>query len=241
MATPVLLHSCCAPCSLAILEWLLVNDYEPTVFYYNPNIYPHEEYLLRKNEAVRYCKNLGVRFVDADPDHQMWLERVKGLENEPERGARCRVCFGVRMQATALMAKELGIRYFTTTLAGSRWKRLEQIREAALEAAAKVGPEVEYWDRDWKKGGLQERRSQLLKEGDFYNQLWCGCEFSMGHLLERDKSTLPEHVWALLPALKVREEERAKARANAEGAAHAATKDATPKEAAKTGSPSSSS
>ena len=192
--TPVLLHSCCAPCSSAILEWLLANDYEPTVFYYNPNIFPHEEYLVRKDECMRYCAKLGVRYVDADPDHAAWREAVRGLEDEPERGARCRVCFGLRLKATALKARELGIPLFTTTLAGSRWKRLEQIREAGLEAAALVGGGVEYWDRDWKKGGLQVRRGELLKEEGFYNQLWCGCEFSMGHLVKFERERLPEYV-----------------------------------------------
>ncbi len=208
MPTPVLLHSCCAPCSSAILEWLLNNDYAPTVFYYNPNIYPEAEYLTRKNECIRYCETLNVPFVDGDADHAKWLEAVKGLEDEPERGARCRACFGHRMAATALKAKELGITRFTTTLAGSRWKRLDQIREAALEAQARVSG-TEYWDRDWKKGGLQERRGELLKLHDFYNQLWCGCEFSMGHLLKRDPSDLPEHVLGLLDDIRAREAAKA--------------------------------
>ena len=101
MTTPVLLHSCCAPCSAAIVEWLLANDYAPTVFFFNPNIFPREEYDVRKNECVRYCRELGVPFVDGDYDHELWLRAVKGLEHEPERGARCRACFGLRMEATA--------------------------------------------------------------------------------------------------------------------------------------------
>ena len=81
---------------------------------------------------------------------------MKGLEHEPERGARCRACFGLRMEATADAAERLGFDRFTTTLAGSRWKRLDQIREAAAEAVARH-PKTSYWDKDWKKGGLQER------------------------------------------------------------------------------------
>ena len=91
-------------------------------------------------------------------------------------------------------------RRFTTTLAGSRWKRLDQIREAALEAAA-LHPGTTYWDQNWRKGGLQERRGEILREENFYNQLWCGCEFSMGHLRERDPSDLPAHMKPYLEAL----------------------------------------
>lgn len=197
MKEPVLLHSCCAPCSSAILEWLLQNDFEPTVFYFNPNIFPEEEYLVRKNECIRYCEKLGVRFVDGDRDHGAWREAVKGYENEPERGARCRICFGLRMRATAAAAHQLGIKRFTTTLAGSRWKRLDQVNEAGFEAAA-LYPDTEYWDRNWRKGGLQQRRGEIVKEMQFYNQLWCGCEFSMGHLAERSPEEVPEYVRHLI-------------------------------------------
>lgn len=198
----VLLHSCCAPCSSAILEWMLANEHRPTVFYFNPNIFPEAEYLLRKNEAQRYCKKLGVPFIDGDYDHALWRRAVQGLENEPERGRRCRVCFGVRMEAAAQTAASLGIPCFTTTLAGSRWKRLEQIHEAGFEAAARH-PETRYWDMNWRKGGLQTRRGELLAQENFYNQLWCGCEFSMGHLKDRSPSELPEHVIDLIfPGLR---------------------------------------
>lgn len=190
--TPVLLHSCCAPCSSAILEWLRHHGFAPTVFYFNPNIFPREEYEVRKSEAKRYCEKLGIPFIDGDYDHQKWRDAVKGLENEPERGARCRVCFGERMRAAAIAAREHGFTHFTTTLAGSRWKRLEQIREAAQEAAALTG--THYWDMDWRKGGLQNRRGELLAQEGFYNQQWCGCEFSMGHLAQKDPATLPSYV-----------------------------------------------
>lgn len=197
MSTKVLLHSCCAPCSAAILEWLLANDYEPTVFYFNPNIFPLEEYLVRKNECIRYCEKLGVKFIDADYDHEAWRAAVRGLENEPERGRRCRACFGLRMLASAKAASDLGIELFTTTLAGSRWKLLSQVEEAGLEAEKAV-PGTKYWAKNWRKGGLQQRRGKLLEENKFYNQLWCGCEFSMGHLSQRDPQELPEYVRSLI-------------------------------------------
>ena len=102
---------------------------------------------------------------------------MAGLEEEPERGERCLQCFRMRMEATARLAHELGISQFATTLASSRWKRLDQISEAGL-AAALPYPDVEFLDRNWRKGGLQERRNILLKENGFYNQQYCGCEFS---------------------------------------------------------------
>ena len=174
------------------------------MFFFNPNIFPREEYDVRKNECVRYCRELSVPFVDGDYDHELWLRAVKGLEHEPERGARCRACFGLRMEATADAAERLGFERFTTTLAGSRWKRLDQIREAAAEAVARH-PKTSYWDKDWKKGGLQERRSVLLKENGFYNQLWCGCEFSIGHLVRKAPEELPEYIRRAVDELRLKE------------------------------------
>lgn len=173
----VLLHSCCAPCSSAIIEWMLQNDVEPTIFYCNPNIYPEEEYLIRKNEITRYAHKLGLTIIDDDYDHEAWRECVKGHEEEPERGSRCLECFKMRLLRTARKCAELNIESFTTTLASSRWKSLEQINNAGRWAAEQVGG-VTFDERNWRKGGLQERRNQLLKENNFYNQLYCGCEFS---------------------------------------------------------------
>lgn len=177
----VLLHCCCAPCSSAILEWMLANDYRPTLFYFNPNIFPETEYLIRKNELTRYAKEKGLRVIDGDYDHAAWREAVKGHEMQPERGSRCQICFNLRLTETAKVAKREGITLFTTTLASSRWKSLEQINEAGLLAQS-LYPETQWWDRNWRKGGLQKRRNELLRENGFYNQLYCGCEFSMQRL-----------------------------------------------------------
>lgn len=173
----VLLHSCCAPCSAAVLEWMLSHDIRPVVFYFNPNIFPRDEYEKRKNELNRHCAHLGVEVIDGDWDHAAWLAGVKGLENEPERGKRCEACFVMRLRAAAKLAHERGIRRFTTTLASSRWKSLEQVT-AAGQLAASEFDDVEYWDKNWRKDGLQDRRNALLKTYGFYNQTWCGCEFS---------------------------------------------------------------
>ena len=184
----VLLHTCCAPCSSAIIEALMQNGITPVIYYCNPNIYPQEEYEIRKNECTRYAQSLGLEIVDADYDHENWLDAVKGMENEPERGGRCLKCFKLRLLRTAQYASERGIKVITTTLASSRWKSLDQINEAGLWAcqqltarrsSAAPHDEVIWWDHNWRKGGLQERRLQIIKEYDFYNQLYCGCEFSM--------------------------------------------------------------
>lgn len=178
----VLLHSCCAPCSSAIVECMLANDIRPTLFFYNPNIDPEDEYLRRKDEAVRFATTVGVGFVDADYDHDEWLRGVCGLEDEPERGRRCLECFRLRLSRAALYAHEHGFGVMTTTLASSRWKRLDQICEAGRAAVAPYGG-LTFWEQNWRRGGLQERRNVLLKQYAFYNQQYCGCEFSRRQLM----------------------------------------------------------
>lgn len=213
----VLLHCCCAPCSSAIIEWMMNNDVTPVLYYNNPNIYPYEEYIIRKNELTRYVTSLGLRVIDDDsrPDwqgwehyHQCWKDAVSGLEHEPERGRRCLECFKLRLLAAAKIAVEEGIETFTTTLASSRWKNLDQINKAGEWAAEQVNNrlaseheddtlasehcantlaseqgndhlfQLHFDGRNWRKGGLQQRRNELLKQNGFYNQQYCGCEFS---------------------------------------------------------------
>lgn len=174
----VVLHTCCAPCASAIIEHLLNNNIEPVIYYCNPNIYPIEEYEKRKAEITKHAKELGLTIVDEDYNHEEWLCAVTGLEHEPERGKRCLECFKYRMHKTAQWAVENGYQTFTTTLASSRWKLQTQIDEAGFEAENR-NPGSKYWDRNWRKGGLSERRSQLVKELGFYNQTYCGCEFSI--------------------------------------------------------------
>ena len=191
----VLLHCCCAPCSAAIIEWMLNNDIEPVLFYYNPNIYPQEEYLIRKNELTRYAERLKLTVIDGDYDYQLWKDwachnlNTTNLQDFPERGSRCLECFKLRLLETAKKCRELGLEQFTTTLASSRWKSLDQINAAGQWAAEMVNgeglmvngekPTVTFWDKNWRKGGLQDRRNALLKENGFYNQQYCGCEYSI--------------------------------------------------------------
>lgn len=174
----VLLHSCCAPCSGAILECMLENGIRPTIFFSNANIFPQQEYELRKNEIIRYSDSLGLETVDDDYDHAAWLGCVRGLEREPERGARCTECFRFRLLRAARYAAENGYDLLTTTLASSRWKDLDQVNAAGQWACAQVEGAPLWWAQNWRKGGLQPRRNEIIKEQEFYNQDWCGCEFS---------------------------------------------------------------
>ena len=163
-ADKVLLHTCCAPCSSAIIECMMQHHITPVIYYCNPNIYPQEEYIIRKEECTRYAQSLGLEIIDADYDHENWRCHIIGMEQEPERGAR--------------YAHEHGFSVITTTLASSRWKSLEQINEAGQYATASY-PDVTYWEQNWRKGGLSERRIAIIKEYNFYNPQYCGCEFSM--------------------------------------------------------------
>ena len=190
----VLLHCCCAPCSSAIIEWMMANGTRPTLYFCNPNIYPEQEYLIRKQELLRYASQLSLRVIDDEsmPSwtswsayHASWLSAVRGMEDEQERGPRCLLCFKLRLLSAARMAQREGIKVFTTTLASSRWKSIVQIAEAGEWAAQQVGGGVMFDARNWRKGGLQQRRNELLRENGFYNQLYCGCEFSLRQTEQR--------------------------------------------------------
>ena len=173
----VLLHACCAPCAGAVLERMVADGLRPVVFFSNSNIDSAEEYALRRDTLARYAASLGVEMVDDAYDHAAWLQAVAGLEHEPERGARCAQCFRFRLGRAARYAAENGFDTLATTLASSRWKSLEQVNAAGAAACETVSG-VDWWDRNWRKGGLQQRRSEIIREQGFYNQNWCGCEFS---------------------------------------------------------------
>ena len=174
----ILLHACCAPCSGAIVEYLVREGIHPVIFYSNANIVPREEYQTRLSECIRYAEKWGLELVADEYDHAAWSACARGLEQEPERGARCLECFKFRLLRAAQYAAAHGFDTLTTTLASSRWKSLEQVNAAGEWACAQVSG-VQWWPRNWRKGGLQERRNQILREENFYNQRYCGCEFSM--------------------------------------------------------------
>ncbi|MCY4643466.1 MAG: epoxyqueuosine reductase QueH [Bacteriovoracales bacterium] len=174
----LLLHSCCAPCAGEMMEAMVESGIHLTVFFYNPNIHPVREYEIRKNENIRYCQKLGIPFVDADYDVDRWFARAKGLEWEPERGARCTLCFDMRFERTALYAHEHAFSLWATSLGISRWKNMEQIN-ASGHRAGRAYPNVSYWDFNWRKGGGSARMYEIAKREQFYQQEYCGCVYSL--------------------------------------------------------------
>lgn len=175
----LLLHSCCAPCSSICLS-ILSNYFHVTVFYYNPNMDTEEEYEKRKNEQKRFINEYPAKykidFLDCDYDNETFLNRVKGLESEPERGARCPVCFRLRLEKTALKAKELNYDYFATTLTLSPLKNTKQINEIGLVVGKEIG--IPYLVSDFKKNDGYKKSIEFSKEYNLYRQNYCGCKFS---------------------------------------------------------------
>lgn len=174
----VLLHSCCAPCSGEVMEAMTASGLDYSIFFYNPNIHPEREYEIRKNENIRFAEQHGIEFIDADYDKDNWFERVKGLENEPERGERCTVCFDMRFERTALYAYEHGFDVIVSSLGLSRWKDMDQINGCGERAAARY-PGMVYWTYNWRKGGGSERMVEISKREEFYQQEYCGCIYSL--------------------------------------------------------------
>lgn len=174
----VLLHSCCAPCSGELMEAMTASAIDFTIFFYNPNIHPRREYEVRKEENVRFAQKMNIPFVDADYDTSNWFARVKGLEFEPERGARCTACFDMRFERTALHAYEHGFHVITSSLGLSRWKDMEQINGCGVRAAARYEG-MAYWTYNWRKKGGSARMYEIAKREEFYQQEYCGCVYSL--------------------------------------------------------------
>ncbi len=174
----ILLHSCCAPCSGEIMEALVDSGIDFTIFFYNPNIHPREEYEIRKKENIRFAEKMNIPFIDADYDRDNWFARIKGLEMEPERGARCTSCFDMRFERSALYAAEHGFKVFTSSLGLSRWKDMDQINGCGLRAAAHF-PDITYWTFNWRKFGGSARMYDIAKREEFYKQEYCGCVYSL--------------------------------------------------------------
>lgn len=174
----VLMHSCCAPCCADLMQEMQRSGIDLTVLFYNPNIQPQLEYELRKTENKRFAEKLGLPFVDLDYDKSEWFARVKGLEQEPERGARCTVCFDMRFERSALYAAEHGFSVFTSSLGISRWKDMAQINGCGERAASRFS-DLSYWTFNWRKGGGSQRMIQISKENRFYQQEYCGCVYSL--------------------------------------------------------------
>lgn len=182
----LLLHSCCAPCSSYCLEYL--SDYfEITVFYYNPNIYPDEEYFHRVEEQKSFIERFPAKhpisFIQGDFEKERFFQSVKGLENEPERGARCKVCFELRLGESAKMAADRGFDYFTTTLSISPMKDAQLLNDIGTQLEEEYG--VKYLHSDFKKKNGYKRSCEISQEYDMYRQDYCGCVFSYNETMAR--------------------------------------------------------
>ena len=172
----VLLHSCCAPCSSHVVT-LLKEYFDVTVLYYNPNIYPLEEYLKRKNEQIKLLEILNIPIMDIDYDHNEFKENVKGLEDEKEGGARCNKCFALRLEKTAILAQLNQFEYFCTTLTVSPYKNSQIINKIGAILEQKYN--VKYLYSDFKKKKGYKKSIELSKKYDLYRQHYCGCEYSV--------------------------------------------------------------
>lgn len=179
-ATPsLLLHSCCAPCSSYVLEYLS-NYFKITIFYYNPNIFPYEEFYKRVEEQKRLIMALPVKnkidFIEGAYDNECYEEKIKGLEEEKEGGRRCHVCYRLRLEETAKLAKEKGFDYFTTTLSISPYKNAKVLNEIGEELQQEYN--VKYLYADFKKKDGYKRSIELSKIYNLYRQDYCGCKYS---------------------------------------------------------------
>ena len=175
----ILLHSCCAPCSSYVIEYL-TNYFDLGILYYNPNISPEEEYIKRVNELQRLISEMPlkneVKFIEGRYEPHKFYEAVRGYEKAPEGGERCFICYEMRMREAAIMAKELGYDYFTTTLTISPLKNAAKINEIGQDLEREYN--VKHLPSDFKKNNGYKRSIELSKEYDLYRQNFCGCVFS---------------------------------------------------------------
>lgn len=173
----LLLHACCAPCSSYVLEYL-TKYFDITVFFYNPNISPENEYLHRVGEIKRLISEMcpSVNFIEGRYEPEKFYEMAKGLENEPERGARCLKCYRMRLEESAVIAKKNNFDYFTTTLSISPQKDSTVLNSVGKEISEKY--DIPYLFSDFKKKGGYKRSIELSAQFHLYRQNFCGCIFS---------------------------------------------------------------
>ena len=192
--TKLLLHSCCAPCSGDIMLRLKESNIDYTVYFYNPNIHPSKEYILRKEENMLFAKKNNIPFIDADYDPKKWFDLTKGMEWNPERGTRCSVCFDMRFINTAEYAYKNNFDTFSSTLGISRWKNFDQINKSGIYAASKY-KNISYWVFNWRKENGSQRMLNISKHENFYMQEYCGCVYSLRDTnIWREKNNRPKIV-----------------------------------------------
>ena len=182
----LLLHSCCAPCSSYVLEYL-TEYFDITVYYYNPNISPMGEYEKRIAEQKRLISEMkfknSVSFIEGTYNHDEFISLTRGLENLPEGGERCSLCYEMRLEAAAQKAAEINADYFTTTLSVSPYKNTAKLNTIGLKLAMEYG--VPYLVSDFKKNNGYKRSIELSTEYGLYRQNFCGCIFSKKEAEER--------------------------------------------------------
>ena len=187
----LLLHTCCAPCSSAVIE-RLSKYFHITVFYYNPNIEPLEEYLKRKEEQKRFLSEVTtpypINFLDCDYEHEEFIQLSKGLENEKEGGPRCLKCYRLRLLKTALKAQEFHFDYFGTSLTVSPYKNAQALNQIGEEQEKKFN--VKYLYSDFKKRNGYKRSIELSKDYHLYRQDYCGCSFSKAQREQEKKNDI---------------------------------------------------
>ncbi len=171
----LLLHVCCAPCSTHVI-YMLREKYDLTLFFYNPNIEPINEYELRLSEAEQYAKDLNIPLIIGDYDNIDWHNAVKGHETDSEGKERCNICFRFRLQKIAQLAKEKNFDLFTTTLTVSPYKNSEIINKIGKELAEAVG--VEFLESNFKEDNGYMHSVELSKRYNLYRQHYCGCLYS---------------------------------------------------------------
>jgi predicted adenine nucleotide alpha hydrolase (AANH) superfamily ATPase len=190
----MLVHICCSVDSHYFLEQLKEEFPKEKLvgFFYNPNIHPYSEYKLRLLDVQFSCQRLDVGLIEAPYNLDGWFERVKGLENSPEKGSRCLFCFDDRMEATALKAKELGHDKFTSTLLMSPKKSQEKITSVGEKLANRYG--VEYIFKDYRSGNGSAKQSEVTRENNLYRQNYCGCMFALSKQREQQQKLADELV-----------------------------------------------
>lgn len=177
MAKPgMLIHICCAPCSTHVMKEL-AHRFEIKGFFYGPNIHPREEYQTRLHEARRLAEVYGFQLIIGEHDEELWHERIAGLEIEEEGGARCSVCYRMRLERTAEAARDEGVGWFATTLTVSPHKKAVLINPMGLEEGERRG--IEFYPADFKKNDGFGKSSRLSRELGLYRQNYCGCIYSI--------------------------------------------------------------
>ncbi|MFA6307453.1 MAG: epoxyqueuosine reductase QueH [Patescibacteria group bacterium] len=187
MQPRLLLHSCCAPCSIYVLR-KLAKDYELSIFFYDPNIHPRLEYIKRRDEMKAYAKKIGVDFMEGEYDSVNWIDKTRGLENELEKGKRCEVCFDIRLNETAKKAKAEGYDFWTTVMSISPHKDASQINMVANKLARLH--DSKFLEADWKKNDGFKIAAQMSKDEGFYRQDYCGCIYSK---IASDRKKIRQH------------------------------------------------